>query len=56
LSFESLFDLVIFALESLIKILNSDFEVAHGLEEDGISSLIGPLRKLPDVHLKLKKF
>jgi len=32
--------------------LNSGFEVAHGLEEDRNSSLIGHLNKLNDAHLR----
>jgi len=50
---KSQFKLVLFALESLIEIMNSGFEVAHGLEEDGKnSSLFGHLNKLHDAHLR----
>jgi len=40
LGFESQHKLINFTLEDLIKSLNSDFEVAHGLEECGIKFII----------------
>jgi len=54
LGFQIQFELVVSALESLIKNLNSSFEVAHFLEEDGSSSLISHLNKLHDDHIKKK--
>jgi len=50
LDFEPEFELVVITLKSLIKILNSVFEVAHGLEEGRSSSLIGHLDKIHDTH------
>jgi len=39
-------------MESLIKISNSGFEVAYGLEEGIGSSSIGHVNKLYDAHLR----
>jgi hypothetical protein len=52
LSFESQFECVDFALESLIKLLNSSFKVAHCLEEGGSSSTIGHLNMLYGAHIR----
>jgi hypothetical protein len=52
LSFESQFECVDFALESLIKLFNSSFKVAHCLEEGGSSSTIGHLNMLYGAHIR----
>jgi len=40
LDLQSQFELVVFALKSLAKILKSGSEIAHGLKEGGSSSLM----------------